>query len=141
MRMLKFLIWLVLLLLIVPNVAHARLDEGETDSKIQKDVQVKKVIAFESVIFEPASCKIKVLTLDPDFPVYFVKDECLSWGLSLVPNPAGTLYCKLGFWEELFPTGLSSIIEGVPPSRIYGIFSAVFGKKDNLDGWQYCSGI
>ena len=143
MKTLKFTMLLILLLLAIPNLVHAR-PEGvmvKEWKEVQLNSSKKQRVVSKLVPLESVSCEIRVLTLDPDFLVYFVEDTCLSWGLSRVPNELGTLYCKLGFWKELFPIGLPSIIPGISPNRIYGVFSAVSGKRGNLDGWEYCKDI
>lgn len=135
----KFVVLMVLILLVVSNLVYARPEDetvqewAETKRTKQEDIQVAPVV------LKPVSCELKVLTVVPDFPIYFVEDRCLDWGLSCVPNPFGTLYCKLGFWNDIVHGNLPSIIDGISPNQIYGIFSAT--QDRDAPGFQYCSDL
>ena len=127
MKMSKFVMLLVLFLLVVPNLVHARPEgEGVKEWKeAQLEISKKRQGVSKSISSESVSCEVRVLTLDPNFPIYFVKDTCLSWGLTVIPNPLGMLYCKLGFWTD---------------NNTFAVFSAIPGKN-TLKGWQYCKEI
>ena len=127
MKTLKFTMLLILLLLAIPNLVHAR-PEGVmvkewkevllNSSKKQR--VVSKLVPLESIL-----CEVEVINLDPEFPLYFVETSCLSWALTIIPNLMGVLYCNLGFWAD---------------DNTYAIFSAVSGNN-GLKGWQYCSEV
>lgn len=112
-----------LILLVIPDLIQARPDE-ETP-KEWREVQLEKPVIKSVVASKKFSCEVEIIDLDPEFPIYFVETSCLSWALTIIPNPAGVLYCNLGFWAD---------------DDTFAIFSAPPGNN-GLNGFQYCSEV